>query len=149
MSNTLSCSSSCCECRVFIQYSMLHICPPMSTPSALWNSPLVDGSNFVSVDKHTLQHIKYKNVFALGDCSSAPTSKTAAACSMLLFPYLRGHLVLRTTRDLRIVFFSFESNLESNRPSDSFSNRIFESNRPYTTQAVTQPNGLQAYRTTC
>jgi len=39
-------------------------------------------------------------------------------------------------------FFSFESNLESNRPSDSFSNRIFESNRPYTTQAVTQPNGL-------
>jgi len=33
-------------------------------------------------------------------------------------------------------FFSFESNLESNRPSDSFSNRIFESNRPYTTQAV-------------
>ena len=38
-------------------------------------------------------------------------------------------------RDLRIVFFSFESNLESNRP--------------YTTQAVTQPNGLQAYRTAC
>ena len=37
-------------------------------------------------------------------------------------------------RDLRIVF-SFESNLESNRP--------------YTTQAVTQPNGLQAYRTAC
>jgi len=51
-------------------------------------------------------------------------------------------------RDLRIVF-SFESNLESNRPSDSFSNWIFESNRPYTTQAVTQPNGLQAYRTAC
>jgi len=46
-------------------------------------------------------------------------------------------------------FFSFESNLESNRPSDSFSNRIFESNRPYTTQAVTQPNGLHAYRTAC
>ena len=50
------------------------------------------------------------------------------------------------SRDLRIVF-SFDSNLESNQPSDSFSNRIFESNRPYTTQAVTQPNGLQAYRT--
>jgi len=33
-------------------------------------------------------------------------------------------------RDLRIVF-------------------SFESNRPYTTQAVTQPNGLQAYRTAC
>jgi len=32
-------------------------------------------------------------------------------------------------------FFSFESNLESNQP--------------YTTQAVTQPNGLQAYCTAC
>jgi len=45
------------------------------------------------------------------------------------------------------MVFSFESNLESNRPSDSFSNRIFDSNWPYTTQAVTQPNGLQAYHT--
>ena len=41
----------------------------------------------------------------------------------------------RESRDLRIVLFR--------------SNRIFESNRPYTTQAVTQPNGLQAYRTAC
>jgi len=56
--------------------------------------------------------------------------------------FLAGRAV-RCNRDLRIVF-SFESNLESNRPSDSFSNQVFESNRPYTTQAVTQPNGLQA-----
>ena len=35
------------------------------------------------------------------------------------------------TRDLRIVFFAFESNLKSNRSSDSISNRIFESNRSY------------------
>ena len=33
------------------------------------------------------------------------------------------------------VLFSFELNLESNRP--------------YTTQAITQPNGLQAYRRAC
>ncbi len=31
------------------------------------------------MDKHTLQHSRFPNVFALGDCSSAPTSKTAAA----------------------------------------------------------------------
>jgi len=35
------------------------------------------------------------------------------------------------TRDQRIVFFAFESNLESNRSSDLISNRIFESNQPY------------------
>ena len=51
------------------------------------------------------------------------------------FPYVKYSKLSRMTRDLRIVFFSFESNLESNRP--------------YTTQAVTQPNGLQAYRTAC
>jgi len=50
------------------------------------------------------------------------------------------------TRDLRFVFFV---RIESSRPSDSFSNRIFESNRPYTTQAVTQPNGLEAYCSAC
>jgi len=70
---------------VCVQYSMLHIAPPMSTPSVLWNCPLVDASNFVQVDKLSLQHVKYKNVFALGDCSTAPTSKTAAACGMFGF----------------------------------------------------------------
>jgi sulfide:quinone oxidoreductase len=31
------------------------------------------------VDQHTLQHQVYPNVFSVGDASSAPTSKTAAA----------------------------------------------------------------------
>ncbi|ESO09357.1 hypothetical protein HELRODRAFT_73394 [Helobdella robusta] len=64
-----------------VKYSLLHVAPPMSTPSELWNTPLVDQANFVSVNPDTLQHTKYKNVFALGDCTSAPTSKTAAACA--------------------------------------------------------------------
>jgi len=38
--------------------------------------------------------------------------------------------ITQRTRDLRIVFF-VRMNLESNRPSDSFSNRIFESNQAY------------------
>lgn len=42
--------------------------------------PLGAGS-FVEVDDHTLQHVKYGNVFSLGDASSLPTSKTAAAIS--------------------------------------------------------------------
>ena len=29
--------------------------------------------------KHTLQHIKYPNIFAVGDCAGTPNSKTAAA----------------------------------------------------------------------
>jgi len=60
-------------------YEMLHVTPPMQPPSCLNNSSLTDDAGFVAVDKTTLQSTKYSNVFALGDCSSVPTSKTAAA----------------------------------------------------------------------
>jgi sulfide:quinone oxidoreductase len=43
------------------------------------NSKLVDETGFVNINKSTLQHVKYANVFAIGDCTNMPTSKTAAA----------------------------------------------------------------------
>ena len=56
----------------------------MSTPECLrLNAPgLTDAAGFVEVNGQTMQHVKYKNVFALGDCSSVPTAKTAAAVGM-------------------------------------------------------------------
>ena len=33
----------------------------------------------MDVDKYTLRHSAYPNVWAIGDCSSLPTSKTIAA----------------------------------------------------------------------
>lgn len=53
--------------------------PPQAAPKVL--KPFGDAAGFVDVDKHTMQSKKYANVFALGDCSNAPTSKTAAAVS--------------------------------------------------------------------
>ena len=45
-------------------------------------SPLAaEATGYVDVDKETLQHLKFKNVFSLGDCANLPTSKTAAAIS--------------------------------------------------------------------
>lgn len=59
---------------------MLHVTPPMSTPSALRECrDLTNEAGFVDVDKLTLQSTKFANVFAIGDCSSSPNSKTAAA----------------------------------------------------------------------
>lgn len=59
---------------------MLHATPPMSSPSELRSaSDIVDGTGFLDVDKNTLQHKKYSNVFGIGDCTNLPTSKTAAA----------------------------------------------------------------------
>jgi sulfide:quinone oxidoreductase len=45
----------------------------------LKESPLSDAIGWVDVDKNTLQHKKYSNVFGIGDCTNVPTSKTAAA----------------------------------------------------------------------
>jgi sulfide:quinone oxidoreductase len=65
--------------EVVIHYDMLHVTPPMSAPSFIAKSPLADASGWVDVDKHTLQHSRFENIFALGDCSSLPISKTGAA----------------------------------------------------------------------
>lgn len=62
-----------------IRYEMLHVTPPMRSPSFIRNSPIADEAGWVDVHPHTLQHTKYENIFSLGDCSNLPTSKTGAA----------------------------------------------------------------------
>lgn len=62
-----------------IQYDMIHVTPPQSAPDFIKNSPLADEAGYIAVGKHNLQHIKYENIFSLGDASSLPTSKTGAA----------------------------------------------------------------------
>lgn len=62
------------------QYEMLHVTPPMSAPDPLRQcSQLVDAAGFLDVNKETLQHTRFPNVFGIGDCTNIPTSKTAAA----------------------------------------------------------------------
>jgi sulfide:quinone oxidoreductase len=67
--------------EVCLSYDLLHVGPPMSAPDFIKQSPLRDATpgGWVEVNQDTLQHLRYSNVFALGDVSSLPTSKTAAA----------------------------------------------------------------------
>jgi sulfide:quinone oxidoreductase len=62
-----------------LKYDMLHVVPPQSAPDFIKQSPLASAAGWVDVHKHTLQHVRYPNVFSLGDCSSLPTSRTGAA----------------------------------------------------------------------
>lgn len=62
-----------------MQYDLLHVTPPMGPFEFLAKSPLADAGGWVEVDPASLQHVRYPNIFALGDCSNLPTSKTAAA----------------------------------------------------------------------
>jgi sulfide:quinone oxidoreductase len=64
---------------VTLNYDLLHVTPPMGPPTLLAASPLADEQGWIDVDRQTLRHNRYANVYALGDCSNLPTSKTGAA----------------------------------------------------------------------
>ncbi|PYH41331.1 NAD(P)/FAD-dependent oxidoreductase [Aspergillus saccharolyticus JOP 1030-1] len=61
------------------EFDLLHVVPKMGPHAFVKNSPLADAAGFVDVDNATTQHKKFKNVWSIGDASSLPTSKTAAA----------------------------------------------------------------------
>jgi len=63
------------------EYSFLHVTPQMGPLDFIKSSPIADAAGLVDVDPATLQHVKpeFSNIFAVGDCSSLPTSRTAAA----------------------------------------------------------------------
>lgn len=65
--------------QLVLNYDMIHVTPPQGPPDFIRNSPLADQAGWVDVDKGTLQHVRYPNIFSLGDASSLPTSKTGAA----------------------------------------------------------------------
>ncbi len=71
------------EQEITIPYDFLHVTPPQRAPKPLAHSPLAleEGPNagFAEVDLHTLQHVRYPNVFVLGDAAALPTAKTGAA----------------------------------------------------------------------
>ena len=66
---------------LMLPYDLLHVVPRQSAPDWIKSSPLStgDANGFVDVDKHTMQHVRYPNVFSLGDVASSPNAKTGAA----------------------------------------------------------------------
>jgi len=62
-----------------VEFDMIHVTPPQSAPDFVRNSSIANEAGWVDVDKYTLQHNKFKNIFSLGDASSLPTSRTGAA----------------------------------------------------------------------
>jgi sulfide:quinone oxidoreductase len=60
-------------------FDFLHAVPKMGPHAFVKNSALANEVGFVDVDESTTRHKKYSNVWSLGDASSLPTSKTAAA----------------------------------------------------------------------
>ena len=85
--------------RVAEKFDFLHITPPQSAPDFIKisplaildpnqsaNNPCLDAANlspnflgWIDVDKFSLQHVRYPNIFACGDAANTPNAKTGAA----------------------------------------------------------------------
>jgi sulfide:quinone oxidoreductase len=67
-----------------MKYDFLHVVPPMRAAEAVRNSSLavregpLSAGGWLEVDKRTLQHKRYPNVFGVGDVNGTPAGKTAA-----------------------------------------------------------------------
>lgn len=61
-------------------------------------SGLGNKQGWCEVDQFTLQHVKHRNIFSLGDASSLPLSKTAAAIASQL-PVASANLMHQLTSD--------------------------------------------------
>jgi len=69
--------------RVEMPYDFIHVVPPMSPPDAVVNSPLGwdrgSAKGWLEVDRETLQHTRYPNVFGIGDVCGIPMGKTGGS----------------------------------------------------------------------
>ena len=65
--------------RVEREFDMIHVVPPQVAPDFVAQSPLANAAGWVDVNQHSMQHLRYPNVFSLGDAGSMPNAKTAAA----------------------------------------------------------------------
>jgi len=68
---------------VELPYDFIHIVPPMKPTPAVSNSELAikkgSGKGWLEVDFDTLQHLRYKNVFGIGDILGIPKGKTGGS----------------------------------------------------------------------
>jgi sulfide:quinone oxidoreductase len=80
--------------RIDLKFDMIHVTPPQSAPDFIKRSPLANEAGWVDVNRNTLQHTKYPNVFGLGDATTTPNAKTAAAVRKQVPVVVRNILAL-------------------------------------------------------
>ena len=65
--------------KLRVPYDFLHISPPQIAPREVGESDLGSAKGWVPVNKETLQHVKFDNIFAIGDVAQVPMGKTGGS----------------------------------------------------------------------
>ena len=120
-----------------LSFDRLHAVPRQSAPDWIKTSRLSTGepTGYVEVDKHTMQHVRYPNVFALGDAGSTPNSKTGAAIrkqAPVVVENIGSHIsgrpltarydgyascpIVTSTHDMLLAEFDYDFNLKPSFP---------------------------------
>jgi sulfide:quinone oxidoreductase len=82
---------------VELPYDYLHVIPPQRAPGVIrqsglsWAGKWTD-QGWVECDMKTLRHLRYPDVFALGDVAGVPKGKTAASVKWMV-PVVEDHLI--------------------------------------------------------
>lgn len=85
--------------KIAKQFDMLHVVPPQTAPDFIKTSPLANADGWVDVHQHTLQHNRFPNIFSLGDVTSTPNAKTAAAARKQVIVVAENLLALRAGKE--------------------------------------------------
>ncbi len=67
-----------------IDYDLLVTVPTNMGSEVIARSEMGDELNFVPIDKHTLQSVKWENIWVIGDAGNAPTSKAGSVAHFML-----------------------------------------------------------------
>ncbi len=80
-----------------VEYDYIHVVPPQRAPEFVVQSGLAwadkwTDQGWVECDKATLRHLRYPEIFALGDVAGVPKGKTAASVKWQV-PVVEDHIV--------------------------------------------------------
>jgi sulfide:quinone oxidoreductase len=93
-------------------FDMLHVVPPQSAPDFIRDSALAVEENplgWIDVDKHTLRHKRFANVFALGDATNTPNAKTGAAVRKQAPVLVKNLLAAMAGKPMPASYFGYGS----------------------------------------
>ncbi|WP_447795515.1 FAD-dependent oxidoreductase [Pseudomonas farris] len=90
-------------------FDLLHVVPPQVSPDFIRQSPLADAAGWCEVNPHSLQHVRYTDVFALGDVCSTSNAKTAAAARKQIVVVAQNLLALRKHLPLPLKYDGYGS----------------------------------------
>ncbi|ROM94277.1 FAD/NAD(P)-binding oxidoreductase [Pseudomonas brassicacearum] len=91
------------------KFDLLHVVPPQVSPDFIRQSLLADAAGWCEVDVHSLQHVRYPDVFALGDVCSTSNAKTAAAVRKQIVVVAENLLALRKQQPLPLKYDGYGS----------------------------------------